>query len=61
MSFVPKTSDSTLWMLLGTVVAALIGLAWWNRRDDARSITDDPGPEGDATGDFGQQDEGWQH
>jgi hypothetical protein len=61
MSFVPKTSDSTLWMLLGTLVAALIGLAWWDRRDRAHESLDGPGLECDATGDFGLQDEGWQH
>jgi hypothetical protein len=61
MSFVPKTSDSTLWMLLGTLVAALTGLAWRDRRDRARTIIDGPGLECDATGDLGLQDEGWQH
>jgi hypothetical protein len=37
MSFVPKTSDSTLWILLGTLVAALIGLAWRSRRERSRT------------------------
>jgi len=37
MSFVPKTSDSTLWMLLGTLVVALTGLEWWSRRERSGS------------------------
>jgi hypothetical protein len=48
-------------MLLGTLVAALTGLAWRDRRDRARTIIDGPGLECDATGDLGLQDEGWQH
>lgn len=37
MSFVPRTDDGTLWALIGTLVAMLLGLEAWSARERARA------------------------
>jgi hypothetical protein len=63
MSFVPRSSNSELWSLLGLLAAAIVGLEWWSRRERARAdAAAEPPNQACVPGDeSAPADHGWSH
>lgn len=48
MTFVPKTGNAALVTLVSGLVAILLGLEWWSRRERASAARDSAGAAGDS-------------